>query len=126
MFWDNESGGSAIPEVCRIQCEGIWEMVTQEKPEDTEMFVPDCNHFVEFGGTSLYRVIGAMRRVGILQLCMSDDIHDEAFSESWSFMCPFEELNENPYSDTRTMKGLVHDTEMRVKYCTCRSTGIMY
>lgn len=92
MVWDNETGRSAIPDVCQIQCEGIWDVVTQKKADSIDVFDSSCDHLVEYGGTSLHRAGGALRSVGILQLCMSEE-HDEAFAESWSFTCPFDEIN---------------------------------
>ncbi len=90
MHWDNESLFT-IPDVCTTQCGDIWDAATQEKPDDLDTFDPECKHFTEYGGTSLYRSEGALRSVGILQLCMKTG--EEAFAETWSFTCPFEDVN---------------------------------
>lgn len=85
--WDGE-----IPNVCRETCEDIWNTAIQTQESDVDLLNRDCedsvpcSHTSEHGGTVIQRSDGAVRYVGILNICSSNGA--ELFTDNFRFDCP--------------------------------------
>lgn len=91
LYWDNDSGGFAIPEICRMQCESTWDTLADVSEPSLDMFEPECSHNIEHGGVSLQRTSGtrnSQRVIGILSVCA--ETGNDAFAEIYEYKCPFE------------------------------------
>ncbi len=85
MYWQNEQYNK-IPEACLVQCGSIWDEALLEPADDIDILDKDCHHVVEYNDTSLQRLEGSGRSIGILNTCIISE--EEAFSETWHFKCP--------------------------------------
>lgn len=83
--WDG-----SIPDVCRQQCEDIWDHAVATSTPDTDMFDQDCGHEIENGGTHLQRGERDKRFIGFLSICVKNG--DEVFADNYPFRCSFNEV----------------------------------
>jgi hypothetical protein len=94
IYWanDNPDHGQGFPEVCRAQCEPLWDKALTDKPDKTDIFTEDCyesspcNHGIEADDYSLQRGGGSKRGYAVLNVC--SNTRTELFADEYSFDCP--------------------------------------
>lgn len=87
FYWEIDTNERKIPDVCQKVCSKLWETAIQAGAPDIDMFHNCASFNLSYEDTSLQGgPESAERSVSILTNC--DDHYQNAFSESYTFICP--------------------------------------
>jgi len=86
LYWQSESR-RPVPESCLEKCGQLMAEAEAGVPIKTDIFDADCDHSVEYSDTSLQRLDGNGRLLGLLSTCV--ETGDDAFAHEYSFECPY-------------------------------------
>lgn len=81
LYWQTD-----IPDVCRKNCELIWERAETTAP-DIDLIDPECSHTLEFCNASLQKGDGHVRYWTILSSCTATE--NDVLNETYNFQCGF-------------------------------------
>lgn len=86
LYWQ-EDGRGDVADFCFERCGALIEKATSGPSTSIDNFDLSCHHAVEYNDTSLQRLDGSGRLVGILNTC--EETGDDAFAEEYKFECPY-------------------------------------